>query len=209
MQHSLSLIINAGGESRRMGQPKVLLPMPGDGQSLLKAILTRLAPLVTGEVIVVINETRLIEALNLSPAVRRVADYYANGGPLGGIASGLRVCCGWAMMVACDMPLVNPKIFDLLATRMVEQNRDTTRRWQAIVPCVAGIAQPFHALIHRDALPAIEKRVAAGERRAASFLGDVPTCWVTEDELRPLDPELHSFVNVNTPEEWAAVRRLL
>ena len=55
----------------------------------------------------------------------------------------------------------------------------------------------------------MERRLAAGERRAASFLADLSVRWVTEAELERFDPQLRSFVNVNTPEERAAVRHLL
>jgi molybdopterin-guanine dinucleotide biosynthesis protein A len=38
---------------------------------------------------------------------------------------------------------------------------------------------------------------------------DVRTRYVQEEELRAIDPELRSFFNTNTPEEWAAARQLL
>ncbi len=48
-----------------------------------------------------------------------------------------------------------------------------------------------------------------GERRAISFYPDVRIRYVEEDELRPLDPQLHSFINVNTAEEWQSVLAII
>jgi molybdopterin-guanine dinucleotide biosynthesis protein A len=77
------------------------------------------------------------------------------------------------------------------------------------VPLVDGFAQTLHALYHRSILRAIERRIAAGDLHTHHILQDVHTRWVSEDELRPLDPELRSFLNANTPEEWARACALL
>ena len=82
-------------------------------------------------------------------------------------------------------------------------------RWDAIVPVVDGYEEPLHALYHRRCLPAIEARLAAGQRRVISFMPDVRTLYVQEEDLRAVDPQLHSFFNTNTPEEWAEAMRLL
>lgn len=206
---SISLVINAGGESRRMGEPKALLPVPPSGKPLLRHILDQLTPLVTGVTVVVLNDQQLVDALRLGEKVQIVPDAFPDGGPLGGIASGLRFCPGWAIMLACDMPLVKPALFRYLCSLTRAGTTLDNAGWQAIVPVVGGLPQPFHALYHRQLFPILEKKLAAGERRAASFLDEVATRWVPEAELRPLDPALHSFVNVNTPEEWAAACALL
>jgi molybdopterin-guanine dinucleotide biosynthesis protein A len=199
---SISLVINAGGESRRMGEPKALLPMPQNGKLLLRHLLDLLAPIVTGATVVVSNDRRLADTLGLGEEVQVVPDAYPAGGPLGGIATGLRLCPEWAIVLACDMPLVKLVVVRYLCSL-------ASPEWQAIVPVVAETPQPFHALYHRHLLPVIEQKLAAGIRRAASFLDEAPTRWVSEAELRPLDPALHSFINVNTPAEWAAACALL
>jgi molybdopterin-guanine dinucleotide biosynthesis protein A len=59
----------------------------------------------------------------------------------------------------------------------------------------------------RTCIPAIEAALLANRRRVVSFLPDVNVCYVDEAALRTLDPELSSFRNVNTPEEWRAIER--
>jgi molybdopterin-guanine dinucleotide biosynthesis protein A len=67
--------------------------------------------------------------------------------------------------------------------------------------------EPLHALYRKSCLPAIEAALNAGRRRAVSFLQDVNVCYLDEGVLRQVDPELRSFRNVNTPQEWAQAAR--
>lgn len=202
-------MINAGGQSRRMGRDKALLPVPTSGQPLLGHLVQRLAPLPLDQVLVVANHPQLAQLLRFDLPVRYLVDQYPAIGPLGGIATGIAACQDWGIYVACDMPLVNPPIFQLLCALAGEQTGDGQLRWDAVVPLVDGHAQTLHALYQRSVAPAVAQCLAAGERRANSFLKYVRVRWVTEEELRPLDPHLYSFFNANTPEEWAEAVRLL
>ena len=204
----LDLIINAGGESRRMGRSKALLPVPPDDAPLIAHVARRLAVLPLARMIVVANDPDLPTQAHLPAATLFVPDAYPDTGTLGGIATGLQQVAGWAIVVACDLPLVSAALFARLAQLAAEQEGGEDR-WDAVVPVVGGYAEPLHALYHRRCLPAIETRLAQGQRRVISFLGDVRTCDVSEEELRAVDPQLHSFVNANTPAEWDAALQVL
>jgi molybdopterin-guanine dinucleotide biosynthesis protein A len=65
--------------------------------------------------------------------------------------------------------------------------------------------EPLHAIYRKTCLPAIEAALAAGRRRVVAFLQDVQVCYLDENVLRQFDPDLRSFRNVNTPEEWATI----
>lgn len=204
----LELIINAGGASRRMGRPKALLPVPPHATPLIAHVAQRLAALPLTRVIVVANDPDLPAQAQLPAATLFKPDAYPETGTLGGIATGLQQVDGWAIVVACDLPLVSAALFALLAQRAAATVAGADR-WDAVVPMVGGYAEPLHALYHRRCLPAIEARLLQGQRRVISFLDDVRTCTVTEQELRTVDPQLHSFVNANTPAEWDAALQLL
>ena len=60
---------------------------------------------------VVTNDPELPARAQLPPATRFVADAYPATGTLGGIATGLAAATGWAIVVACDLPLVNAALF--------------------------------------------------------------------------------------------------
>lgn len=204
----LSLIINAGGSSQRMGQPKALLPLPPDGRPLIYHIAHRLQPLVTQATIVVANDSQIKPLAHLDDHTVWLVDDVPNVGPLGGLAAGLAACNGWAICVACDMPLLNPALFRHFALLAAEQDEAQNGRWDAVVPVVNAYPEPLHALYHARCLPAIRQRIAEGQLRATSFFADVRVRYVHEAELRQVDPELRSFLNVNTPAEWAQVLSL-
>lgn len=204
----LTLIINAGGQSRRMGTSKALLPVPPHGTPLIAHVAARLLPLDPARLVVVTNDAELPMQAQLPAGTLFVPDAYPDTGTLGGIATGLQHAPNWAVVVACDLPLVSAALFaDLLA--LAGEQQDGADCWDAIVPVVDGYEEPLHALYHRRCLPAIAAQLAAGRRRVISFMPAVRTRYVPEAALRARDPDLHSFFNANTPEEWAAALKLL
>jgi molybdopterin-guanine dinucleotide biosynthesis protein A len=205
---TFSLIINAGGRSQRMGQSKALLPTPPNGAPLLVHMLERLRNVAWRQLLIVTNDEQLPSALKLADETIYLPDRYPDTGTLGGIATGLSVCAGWAIVLACDLPFVNPVLVGWLCSLAAEQQQGNDC-WDAIVPVVGGYEEPLHALYHVRCLPFIEQRLVAGQRRVISFMPDVRVRYVQEDELRQYDPELLSFFNANTPEEWQTVLEML
>lgn len=204
----LTIVINAGGQSRRMGTAKALLPVPPHRRPLIAHIAAQLAPLDASRLVVVTNDTQLPALAQLPPDTIFLPDAYPDTGTLGGIATGLQQAPAWSIVVACDLPLVRANLFAALLELAADQEAGADR-WDAIVPVVDGYEQPLHALYHRRCLPAVEAHLAAGHLRVISFMPDVRTRYVQEPELRLLDPQLRSFLNTNTPEEWAEAMRLL
>ena len=208
------LIVIAGGASRRMGVAKALLPVPPDGTALVRHVIERLSGVVNGQTIVVANDPMLASEAELPPTVQQVPDDYPGAGALGGLATGLARCDGWAMAVACDLPLIEQTLFAaftaLVDRPQPERTSDRDNRpWDAVVPRCEGRPQPLHALYHRRCLPAIEALLAEGGRRFVHFYDEVHVCYVDEPILRQIDPELHSFINVNTPQEWQRAQELI
>jgi molybdopterin-guanine dinucleotide biosynthesis protein A len=70
----------------------------------------------------------------------------------------------------------------------------------------AGLVEPLHGAYRRTCLPAVEAAIRAGRRRIVSFYPDVRVRYVTPSDVRPLDPAMRSFFNINTPEDWQAVQ---
>jgi len=194
---SLTLLLNAGGRSRRMGRPKALLRLPGNGEPLIHHIARRLHPLASG-LVVVTHLPAVCQALaDLEPLC--VADAYPDTGPLGGLATGLHHTPAWALCVACDMPFVEPDLVRLL-------RHWATEEWDAVVPQAQGRLQPLLALYHRRCLGPIQAALQEGHYRMDRWLHRVRTRVVSSQELQAVDPLGRSFVNVNTPEDWAAVQ---
>ena len=209
MNDQYTLVINAGGQSRRMGQPKALLPVPPQGRRLLETIVQRLQPLAHHAILVIANDPVIRQQTNLGDTVHWLPDTYLDVGPLGGIATALATVTDWAIVVACDMPLLNPALLRYLMTCAEEADASGGALWDAVVPVVNDRPEPLHAIYHRRCLAAVTARLAAGQRRATAFLPDVRVRYVRENALRQHDAALHSFLNVNTPEEWAQIQPLL
>jgi molybdopterin-guanine dinucleotide biosynthesis protein A len=210
------LVVNAGGGSKRMGRAKALLPVPPTQTPLILHMIARLQSVVQPDVHVIANDAQVLTEVAAADALAMSAtgvtvhthiDTYPGFAALGGIATGLEKVDGWALLVACDLPLINPALCARLAA--IAHEDGGADRWDAVVPVIDGRDEPMHALYHPRCLEAIRALIAADERRAAAFLPHVHTRYVTESELRLIDPDLRSFINVNTPEEWSAALRLL
>ncbi len=202
-----SLIVLAGGESRRMGRPKALLPVPGHEVPLLAYVVDRVrkgTPL--DRIVLVANEPAVAQALPPAADVTVVQDAIPGQGPLRGLATGLLHVPDWAFVLGCDMPFVNPAVLRyLLACREVPGSVP-----QAIIPVIQAKAQTLHALYHVSCRPAVVDALRLGERRMTAMWPAIRLHTVSEAELDHLDPHGASFSNLNTPADWEAARiRLL
>ncbi|MCB0076640.1 MAG: molybdenum cofactor guanylyltransferase [Anaerolineales bacterium] len=193
----LSAAVLAGGASSRMGRDKSLLML--DGERLIERVVGRLAQ-VADERLVSTNHPERYPFL--ADRVRFVPDEGGTGqGPLAGIASLLAAAThDRVLIVATDMPCLNVALLRHMAS--------LPTRADVVIPLLreGGHPETTHAIYHRTALPAIQRRLAAGQRRVTSFFEDVTVHTIRAAEIERFDPHHRSFVNANTPAEWEAVR---
>jgi molybdopterin-guanine dinucleotide biosynthesis protein A len=193
-QLELSGVVLAGGHSRRMGRNKALLEL--DGQTLISRVLERLA-LLCDELIVAANDVALYADL---PA-RVVPDLIPGRGVLGGIHAGLSAASNErAVVVACDMPLLNLRLLRYMAV--------VSPGYDVVVPRVGGFYEPLHAVYSVRCVEPIAQLIAQGPRRVVDLYSRVCLRELTEADVRLFDASL-SFVNVNTPQEWSEVQHLV
>lgn len=192
-----SLVIQAGGESRRMGADKALLPFLG--QPLILRPLSRLAGLAD-EVLVTSNHPERYRFLGLTP----IPDLLPGCGALGGLFTALSVAkYPYVAVVACDMPFASLEIFALELGLLQETSVD------AVVPRFAGGTEPFHAVYRREScLPFVRSALQAGKRRVDSWFSEVKIHYLEPEEMHPYDPEGLAFLNINTPEELQEAERM-
>jgi molybdopterin-guanine dinucleotide biosynthesis protein A len=151
MALAATLLLLAGGDSRRMGWPKALLPV--GGATLLEWIAEGLAPEFEGLLVAA------REPGQVPPGLRPhfVADLHPGAGPLAGIEAGLAATEHEAVFaVACDMPHVEPE----LARRLVAE----AAGYDAAVPRVGGRPEPTCAAYRRSAAAGLSAALAAGGR---------------------------------------------
>jgi molybdenum cofactor guanylyltransferase len=193
----LSVVVQAGGQSQRMGENKALKLFLG--RPLIERVLSRLQP-IADELILTTNEPEMYELIE----ARKIADLRPGLGPLGGLHTALSAArFETVAVVACDMPFANPSLLVAAANILEREHADV-----AIAESPEGF-EPMHAVYRRlTCLPAIEAAIDSGKRRAISWFPAVSIRRLTPDELRQYDPEGIAFWNVNTPEEFARAEQL-
>jgi FdhD protein len=185
-------VILAGGESRRMGSDKSLLPI--HGARFIDHVYVRLAELFE-EVIIVTNSPEFYREI----PCRKVPDLYPSKGSLTGIHSGLCHASQEKVFVAaCDMPFLSTETIRRLCLEKKEGD--------VVIPRSGRGVEPLHALYHKRCLPAIEAALDSGEKRIVSFFPQVRVHEVPEAIIKDCDPEGSSFRNINTPQEYFALR---
>lgn len=187
-------LVLAGGASRRMGRDKALMEL--GGRPLIQIVVERMA-VVCAEVIIVAGDATSYTRFGVPVVVDRFRDV----GVLGGLHAGLAVA-GYelALAVGCDMPFLKPELLRAFAAWAEGYDVALLRH--------EGYLEPLHGAYRRTCLPSIEAAIRAGKRRIVSFFPHVRVRTIGLDDVRPLDPELNSFRNVNTPEEWEAAKKL-
>lgn len=196
MSASVTGVILAGGESRRMGSNKALLQL--GGRPMIAVVADRLRPVVQ-EVIIAAADAELYSPY----ADRWVNDAFPGVGVLGGIHAGLEAATHeLALVVGCDMPLIDEKV----ARWFVWAAESSPSTDVVVLRDDKGI-EPLHAVYRRTCRPAIEEAIRSGRRRVISFFDQVRVRYVEPAELIRLDPDLRSFRNTNTPEEWRELLR--
>jgi molybdopterin-guanine dinucleotide biosynthesis protein A len=192
-----SLVIQAGGQSTRMGVDKALKPFLG--RPLIQCVIDLLSPL-SDEVIVTTNRPEDYAFLNL----RLVSDLVPGRGALGGLYTAVASANSpLVAVVACDMPFASARLLETAARIMVQEEADVV-----IAKTEEGY-EPFHAVYRRaTCVPAIRSAIEADKWKVIAWFPQVKVRELTPAEVAVADPAGRAFWNVNSPEEFAEAERL-
>jgi len=174
-----------------MGQNKALMLF--HGQPLIARIISRLAP-VTDEILVVANQPDLFKFLGL-PVFK---DIIPQKGALGGLLTALRYANNPVLaVIACDMPYINTNLL------IAERDLLWEGSWDVVIPRSERGLEPFHAIYRRETcLPMVQQAIIQERLKMTSWFGAVNVRIMEPDEISVIDPDLRSFKNINTPEEF-------
>jgi molybdenum cofactor guanylyltransferase len=185
-------MILAGGKNLRMGQNKAFLEV--QGERIIDRI-KRIFVEIFEEVLLVTNSPA--DYLNLN--LRTVTDLYRGKGSLGGIFTGLfHASFSHAFVVACDMPFIKPALISHLA--------GLSQGYDIVIPRTDDGLQPLHAVYSRKCLPFMEDLLRSGNLKILDFFPRVKKREVLTEEIIPFDPQLVSFLNLNTPEDLSRIQ---
>ena len=189
----LTISIQAGGRSRRMGQDKALMPFLG--RPLIVRLVEQLRPFAD-ELIVTTNRPEAYAFLGLP----LFSDVIPDVGALGGLLTALEAAQEpYVGLVACDMPFASGGLLHRGAAVLEETGLDV------FVPRSGQGLEPLHAVYRRAAcLPAVRQAIAAGRRRVIAWFDVVGVYEAGPEVWQPFDSHGLLFQNVNTPEEFRA-----
>ena len=209
---SVTGVILAGGESRRMGQNKALIQLGDD--SLIGHVIRRIR-LVTDELLLITNTPTEYAHFDLPMH----SDIIPNTGALGGVYTGLTYASHAAVLcVACDSPFLVPNLLTYLVSVLDE--------YDAVMPYTysrnkdLGVRNPSYstdqmtlqtlcAAYSKRCLPIIELMLQESELRVHALQERANILTITPEIWKTYDSEGHSFFNVNTPEDFEKAQTMV
>lgn len=184
-------VILAGGAATRYGgHPKGLERVGGVRliDRVARALATRCDSLL-----LVANAD---DATSWLPGTRVVRDVRPGEGALGGLLTALVAAGGDAIVVAWDMPFVEPALLAALRARGEQGDVD------AVLPESDGSprgTEPMCAWYSARCVPAIIAALDAGDRRAVAFHDSVRVARLPLAEVQRFGEPARMFANVNAP----------
>jgi len=194
----ISIAILVGGQSSRFGQNKALKML--QGQPLILHGIQRVRHL-SEEILLVGNFAGYVDLSGFCV----VEDILPGSGALGGLFTALSFAThDLVAVLGCDMPFVNPALLQAAVDLIARNEMD------AVVPRTTAGLEPLHAVYRRKTcLPVVCQAVESGEKRMTSWFEKVKTGYLSPEEVQQLDPTGMAFVNINTSEDYEAVKRCI
>jgi molybdopterin-guanine dinucleotide biosynthesis protein A len=168
-----------------MGRDKALLPMANEPMAV--RVVHALEEAGAREVVCVGGDTAALRALGLNA----IEDDYPDGGPLGGVISGLSRSDEHITLVApCDLLEPDPAAFVALVAALMRSDA------LVAVPTVDGVWRPLPAAFREESRRGLVEAFEAGERAVhraigrlafvAVDVGPLPDADTPEDFPEPL-----------------------
>ncbi|MEM8503746.1 MAG: molybdenum cofactor guanylyltransferase [Cyanobacteria bacterium P01_D01_bin.1] len=210
--HSLSVMVLAGGQSRRMGKDKALLPME-NGQPLLLKTVQAAQSLSTNIVVVTPWPERYqpllpeFVALVKDPLPSALSSSATlSAGPLSGFAHGWgAISSDWCLLLACDMPYLDfshlQQWWLWLNAKLDNPSTGLPTPMASLVPGKKSSKsgwEPLCGYYHRSGIPSLTQHLESGQHSFQSWLSKIPVAPYYSIPERVL-------FNCNTPGDWNVV----
>jgi molybdopterin-guanine dinucleotide biosynthesis protein A len=185
---SLTGYVLAGGESRRMGRDKALLPW--GGATLLGHALSRLREVCGAVAILGGSEERYAD--QGAPVVR---DAMRDAGPLAALLAALEHArTEVVLLLAVDLPFVPPALLAFLAEAAADAD--------VVAPVVEGRQEPLCAAYRTRCSAPVRTHLAAGRFKMTRFWEDVRVREVGPAELARFGDPALLLRNLNTTQDY-------
>jgi molybdopterin-guanine dinucleotide biosynthesis protein A len=125
--------------------------------------------------------------------------------PLTGIYTALINSEEDILVAAVDMPLINPGLVSFISN----EAKNRLKSYDAVIPVFDNKAQPLLGAYSRRLIPVLKEWIEKKRCRMTDFLKEIKTYYIPEMDIKALDPEGLSFININTPEDKIRAESLL
>ncbi|MDQ7081749.1 MAG: hypothetical protein Q9N34_01200 [Aquificota bacterium] len=104
------------------------------------------------------------------------------------------------LLLSGDAPLLKPEVLKLLIRNY---------RSPITLFSIEGKLYPLIAIYSKDLLTEVKEYIDSGGRSMMGFLERVGYRMITEEEVLPLDPQLSSFLNLNTKDDLSRALEMM
>ena len=186
-------VVLCGGKSSRMGEPKDWLPF-GNERMLQRAVR------ILGQIVnpIVVAAAVGQDLPELPDDVIVVRDEESEQGPLQGIMVGLTAIAPYAeaaYVTSCDVPLLSVAFVKYVISRLGQH--------QIAIPRDEKYHHPLAAVYRCEVAAAAQRLIRSDRLRPIFLLKECSFIEIPVAELRAVDPDLHSLMNLNYPDEYA------
>jgi len=193
----ITIVLQAGGKSTRMGKDKALLPFLGI--PIIKRLLDRFSNL-GDELLVITNDFSGYQDL----AVPLHKDIIPDRGALGGLYTALSISKNPVVgIIAADLPFASSALMAHLINTLLASDAD------AVIPSTEKGLEPLHAVYRREtSLPLVKRALDQDLWRVNAWFNQAEVLILTPEETRKVTSSKYTFINLNTPEDLKKAEKL-
>lgn len=188
----MTIVILAGGESRRMGRDKLRLPL--EGEALLERALRRWEEVFPRVLVSVAGPDRYPWLGD-----RRVMDLRPGQGPMAGLEAGLLRAGEPVFLTAADMPFSSPAA----ASKMLSLCPGEAEA--CVLTDEEGRWEPLFGLYKPELLPRIRELLDSGRRSMGALLDRSRVKILTPSDLGEVWED-RLLLNLNEPGDYEKLR---
>ncbi|GMR03301.1 MAG: molybdenum cofactor guanylyltransferase [Thermodesulfovibrionia bacterium] len=201
--------ILAGGENRRMPVLKSFIEI--NGEKIIERNLKIMQRLFK-EILIITNQPEVYLYLGLP----LFGDVYDVRGPMTGVLTSLLNASNqWVFISACDMPFINEHLIRDMATKRDNNFAVVPKSPLPSLAKGSGLSgrlgqkedyiEPLFAFYSKKLIPYMEKAVVSGKTGLKNIFFNKRVKYITEEEIKNIDPDARSFINFNTPEDVSSI----
>ncbi len=202
---SFGVIVLAGGQSKRFSEDKGLFLI--NGKPLSYFIISTVSQIVSDIVVVVKTESQKnnYESLLSNFNINIIPDNSNIFAPLVGLYTGLKnINTDYVLVLPVDTPLISPEFVHFILS-FAPSHGAVIPRWPS------GYIEPLHSVYHTNSTREIVHDLLDNkEYRVHKIIDELRNVlYVSTEVFRQIDPNLYSFMNINTRADLSKITNIL